>query len=390
MDALRRFKDLHGEITRWRRDLHAHPEILFETPRTSALIAERLREFGCDEVATGVGHTGVVGVLKGAETTSGKVVALRADIDALPIQEATGLPYASTIPGAMHACGHDGHTAMLLGAAKHLAETRDFDGSVILVFQPAEEGGGGGREMCEDGLMTRWDVQEIYGMHTWPGRPVGAFATRAGAFFASIDTFDITLIGRGGHAAYPHLAIDPLAMAADLIAQTQKIVSRETDPMTPAVVSITSLQTASDAYNVISDRVFLKGTVRTFDPALRARIEERLRTLSRAISEGAGGDFALRYDQLYPVATTTQEQTDVVVRVAKELTGDCEDAPKFTGGDDFAFMAMERPAGYVMIGNGDGPAVHHPAYDFNDAAIPSGCAFWTRLVETRMPRNARL
>ena len=231
MPIKNRFAELQGEITEWRRDIHENPEILFETHRTSALVADKLKAFGCDEVVTGIGRTGVVGVIKGKADTGGRVIGLRADMDALPIHEATGLDYASKTDGAMHACGHDGHTAMLLGAAKYLSETRNFDGTVVVIFQPAEEGGGGGREMCEDGMMERWGIQEVYGMHNWPGRPVGSFAIRPGAFFAATDQFDITFEGKGGHAAKPHETVDTTVMAAQAVIALQTIAARNADPV---------------------------------------------------------------------------------------------------------------------------------------------------------------
>ncbi|KKK95346.1 hypothetical protein LCGC14_2673740, partial [marine sediment metagenome] len=260
MPIKNRFADLLPEITAWRRDLHENPEILFDTHRTSALVAEKLRGFGCDEVVEGIGRTGVVGVIKGKATGSGKVVGLRADMDALPIHEATGLDYASKTPGAMHACGHDGHTAMLLGAAKYLAETRAFDGTVVVIFQPAEEGGGGGREMVEDGMMDRWNIQEVYGMHNWPGLPLGSFAIRPGAFFAATDVFELVVEGRGGHAAKPHETVDSTVVASHIVLALQTIASRNIDPVEQVVVSVTSFETSSTAFNVIPQKVTMRGT----------------------------------------------------------------------------------------------------------------------------------
>src|SRR6056297_1481945 len=276
MPVKNRFAELQDEITEWRRDIHENPEILFDTHRTSALVAEKLQSFGCDEVVTGIGRTGVAAVIRGRESSSGKVVGLRADMDALPIHEATGLPYASKTPGAMHACGHDGHTAMLLGAARYLAETRNFDGTVVVIFQPAEEGGGGGREMCEDGLMDRFGIQEVYGMHNWPGVPVGQFAIRPGPFFAATDLFGIELEGRGGHAAKPHSTVDPVVMASQLITALQTIASRNADPTEQIVVSVTSVETSSHAFNVIPQKVTLMGTVRTLSNTMRDLAEARM------------------------------------------------------------------------------------------------------------------
>ncbi|MEX0304670.1 MAG: amidohydrolase, partial [Leisingera sp.] len=276
MPVKNRFAELQDEITAWRRDIHENPEILFETHRTSALVAEKLQAFGCDEVVTGIGRTGVVGVIKGKADTTGKVIGLRADMDALPIHEQTGLEYASKTPGAMHACGHDGHTAMLLGAAKYLSETRNFDGTVVVIFQPAEEGGGGAKVMCDDGLMDRWGVQEVYGLHNWPGQPLGSFAIRPGSFFAATDQFDITFEGRGGHAAKPHETVDTTVLAAQAVLALQTIASRNADPVHQIVVSVTSFETSSKAFNVIPQKVQIKGTVRTMSKEMRDLAETRI------------------------------------------------------------------------------------------------------------------
>ena len=277
MPVKNRFAELLPEITEWRRDLHENPEILFDTIRTAKIVEEKLKAFGCEEVVTGLGRTGVVGVIKGKSTGSGKVIGLRADMDALPILEDTGLEYASKTAGAMHACGHDGHTAMLLGAAKYLSETRNFDGTVVVIFQPAEEGGGGGREMCADGLMERFGIQEVYGLHNWPGLPVGQFAIRPGPTMAATDEFSITIKGRGGHAAKPHLAIDPTLAASHVVIALQSIASRNVDPVEAIVVSVTSFQTSSTAFNVIPDTVELRGTIRTLTQQNRKLAEEKIR-----------------------------------------------------------------------------------------------------------------
>ncbi|WP_281825272.1 M20 aminoacylase family protein [Jannaschia rubra] len=384
MPVKNRFAELLPEITEWRRDLHENPEILFDTHRTSKVVADRLRGFGCDEVVEGIGRTGVVGVIRG-KTDGGRVIGLRADMDALPIHEQTGKEYASKTAGAMHACGHDGHTAMLLGAAKYLAETRNFDGTVVMIFQPAEEGGGGGKEMCDDGLMDRWNIQEVYGMHNWPGRPVGSFAIRSGAFFAATDQFDITLEGRGGHAAKPHEVVDTGVMAAHLITALQTIVSRNADPVDQIVVSVTSMESSSKAFNVIPQRVHLKGTVRTMSTAMRDLAERRIREISDGICGTFGGAAEVAYHRGYPVMVNHEEQTDFAAEVAREVSGDCETAPLVMGGEDFAFMLEERPGAYILVGNGDTAAVHHPEYDFTDEAIPAGCSWWAGIVERRMP-----
>jgi len=334
---------------------------------------------------TGIGRTGVVGVIKGKSTGSGKVIGLRADMDALPIHEATGVEYASKIPGAMHACGHDGHTAMLLGAARYLAETRNFDGTVVVIFQPAEEGGAGGKAMCDDGLMERFGIQEVYGMHNWPGRPVGSFAIRPGAFFAATDQFDIEITGKGGHAAKPQETVDPTVMAAHMVTMLQTIASRNADPVDQVVVSVTSFQTSSNAFNVIPQSVHLKGTVRTMSPEMRDLAETRLRAISEHVAAGFGGQAEVTYHRGYPVMVNHEEQTDFAAVVAAKVSGDCSEAPLVMGGEDFAFMLEERPGAYILVGNGDTAMVHNPDYNFNDEAIPAGCSWWAGIVEERMP-----
>lgn len=385
MPIKNRFAELLPEITEWRRDIHAHPEILFETHRTSALVAEKLKEFGCDEVVTGLGRTGVVGVIKGRENGSGKVVGLRADMDALPIHEETGVEYASKTPGAMHACGHDGHTSMLLGAAKYLAETRNFDGTVVVIFQPAEEGGGGGREMCEDGLMDRFGIQEVYGMHNWPGQPAGQFAIRPGAFFAATDLFEITLIGKGTHAAKPQDGVDPTVMASHIIIALQSIASRNADPIDPLVVSVTSFETSSKAFNVIPQSVTIKGTVRTMSKDMRSLAEERIKAICTLQAESFGGSAEINYMRGYPVMVNHETETDFAAEVAKSISGQCDEAPLVMGGEDFAYMLEERPGAYILVGNGDTAMVHHPKYNFNDDIIPAGCSWWAEIAEQRMP-----
>lgn len=385
MPVKNRFAEMQDEITEWRRDIHENPEILFETHRTSALVAEKLQDFGCDEVVTGIGRTGVVGVIRGRETSSARVIGLRADMDALPIEEATGLPYASKTPGAMHACGHDGHTAMLLGAAKYLAETRNFNGTCVVIFQPAEEGGGGGREMCEDGLMDRFGIQEVYGMHNWPGVAPGTFAIRPGPFFAATDKFDIVVEGKGGHAAKPHDTVDPCVMTAHLVSALQTIVSRNADPIQQAVVSVTSMQTSSHTFNVIPSRVALMGTVRTLSPEMRDLAQARMEAICDSIGAAFGGRITLSYERNYPVMVNHDEQTRFAAEVARAISGQCDEAPLVMGGEDFAFMLEERPGAYILVGNGDTAAVHHPEYNFNDETIPSGCSWWAEVVERRMP-----
>ena len=385
MPVKNRFAELHDEITAWRRDLHENPEILFETHRTSALVAEKLTEFGCDEVVTGIGRTGVVGVIKGQANGSGRVVGLRADMDALPIHEATGLPYASKTDGAMHACGHDGHTAMLLGAAKYLAETRNFDGTVVVIFQPAEEGGGGGREMCEDGLMDRFGITEVYGMHAWPDVPVGHFAIREGAFFAATDQFDIVIRGKGTHAAFPQSGIDTTLAASHVVIALQSVVARNVDPQQSMVISVTSFQTDSTAYNVIPGSVALRGTVRTLDPDMRALAEERLKAVVIATAQAYGAEADITYHLGYPVMANHAAETEQARAAAKAVSGVCVDAAPQMGGEDFAYMLNERPGAYIQVGIGPSPWLHHPEFNFNDEAIPAGCSYWAEIVEQRMP-----
>ena len=386
MPVKNRFAELHAEITEWRRDIHMHPELLFETHRTSALVAEKLQSFGCDEVVTGIGRTGVVGVIKGKSDTSGKVIGLRADMDALPILEETGLDYASKTPGSMHACGHDGHTAMLLGAAKYLSETRNFDGSVVVIFQPAEEGGGGGKEMCDDNMMDRWGIQEVYGMHNWPGLPLGTFSIRSGAFFAATDQFEVTFNGRGGHAAKPQDSVDPTIMAAQAVLALQTIASRNADPIDRIVVSVTSFETASKAFNVIPPSVHIKGTIRTMTKEMRALAETRLKDISSGIAATFGGSADVKFHRGYPVMANHDEQTAFAADMARNVSGTCDEAPLVMGGEDFAFMLEERPGAYILMGNGqDSALVHTPDYNFDDDAIPTGCSWFAEIVEQRMP-----
>ena len=385
MPVKNRFTELLPEITAWRRDLHAHPELLFDTQRTSGIVAEKLKGFGCDDVVTGIGRTGVVGVINGKTDTSGKVVALRADMDALPIEEQTGLDYKSTTPGKMHACGHDGHTAMLLGAAKYLSETRNFDGKVVVIFQPAEEGGGGGKEMCDDGMMDRWGIQEVYGLHNWPGMPVGEFAIRPGAFFAAADQFEIVVEGKGGHAAKPHETIDSTVVASHVVIALQTIAARNANPVDQVVVSVTSFETSSKAHNVIPQRVKLRGTVRTLAPQVRDMAEGRLTDIATGVAATFGATAQVDYVRGYPVMVNSETQTAFAADVARSVSGACETADLVMGGEDFSFMLQERPGAYILMGNGDTASVHHPEYNFNDDAIPAGCSWWAEIVEQRMP-----
>ncbi len=386
MPIKNRLAQLQPEIAAWRQDIHAHPELLFETHRTSALVEEKLREFGCDEVTTGIGRTGVVGVIRGKSNTSGRVIGLRADMDALPIHEATGVEYASKTPGLMHACGHDGHTAMLLGAAKYLAETRNFDGTVVVIFQPAEEGGGGGKEMVADGLMERWNIEEVYGMHNAPGLPVGTFAIRPGAFFAATDEFEIHVEGKGGHAAKPHEAIDTTLVASHIVVALQSIASRNVDPLRQVVVTVGTFRTESEAHNVIPQHVLLRGTIRTLDGETRELAVERLRALAENTAAAYGATARVEVSRGYPVMVNHPEQTEFARAAAEKVAGSpALEVPPLMGGEDFSYMLEARPGAYILLGNGDTPMVHHPEYNFDDEAIPHGASFWAEIVETRLP-----
>jgi len=382
-----RIEAMSGEIAEWRRDFHRNPELLFDVHRTAQVVAEKLKSFGCDEVVTGIGQTGVVAVIKGKRQGSGRVVGLRADMDALPIEEQTNLPYRSTVPGKMHACGHDGHTAMLLGAARYLTETRDFDGTAILIFQPAEEGGGGGREMVKDGMMERFGVQEVYGLHNMPGLPIGSFAVRPGPMMAAADRFLITVEGRGGHAAKPNETIDPVVASAQIISALQTIASRNCDPLDSVVVSVTAVK-AGEAYNVIPQTAELKGTVRTLSKDMRILAEKRLREIVTGVAGAMGCTAVIDYELGYPVTFNNAEKTSFVAKVAGSLVGSSNvdlAVPPTMGSEDFSFMLEERPGSYIFMGNGDSAGLHHPAYDFNDRAIPVGVSYWASIVETAMP-----
>ncbi|MCX7888314.1 MAG: M20 family metallopeptidase [Rhodobacteraceae bacterium] len=386
MPVKNRFAELLPEITAWRRDFHEHPELLFDVHRTAGRVAGLLRDFGCDEVVEGIGRTGVVGVIRGRTDTRRRVIGLRADMDALPILEATGLPYASRTPGRMHACGHDGHTAMLLGAAKYLCETRAFDGTVVLIFQPAEEGGGGGREMVADGVLDRWAVQEVYGMHNMPGIPVGHFAIRPGAMMASADQFDVVVTGKGGHAARPHDAVDTTLVASHIVVALQSIASRNVDPLKQAVVSVCSFLTGSDAYNVIPQTVRLKGTVRAMDPKVQDLLEARIRSVCEHTALVFGATADVDYRRGYPVTMNTPENTAYAAAVARAISPHVdEDTAPLMGAEDFSFMLNERPGAYIFTGNGDTAMVHHPAYNFDDAVIPFGASWYAGMAEARMP-----
>jgi hippurate hydrolase len=387
MPVINRVADFAAEVAEWRRDFHAHPELQYDVQRTAGKVAELLLSFGVDEIVTGIGRTGVVGVIRGRSGASGRTIGLRADMDALPIREATGKPYASQTDGKMHACGHDGHTAMLLGAAKYLAETRNFDGTAVLIFQPAEEGGAGGRAMVEDGLMDRFGIEEVFGMHNMPGLPVGHFATRPGGIMAATDEFTITLEGSGGHAAMPHRTHDPVVAAAHLITALQTVVSRDVDPMHPAVLSVTMLE-AGEAFNVIPRRVKLTGTIRTLDEGVRSLAEKRLRAVSEQMAAIFGLTAAIGFRRGYPVTVNAPRQTAFVAGVARDLAGEerVDDAASpLMAGEDFSYMLNARPGAFIFIGNGNSSELHSDTYDFSDEVIPIGVSYWARLVETALP-----
>lgn len=375
------------EAAVWRRHLHQHPELLFDLPVTSGFVAEKLRSFGCDEIVTGIAKTGVVGVVKG-RLGDGRTIALRADMDALPISEQTNLPHASKTSGRMHACGHDGHTAMLLAAARHLATTRDFAGKVVLIFQPAEEGGAGGRVMIEEGLLERFGIEEVFGMHNEPGLPVGSFAIRPGPMLAAADRFLITLRGRGAHAASPHEARDPVLVSAHLVTALQSIASRHVDPFDPVVVSVTHISGGSaDALNVIPETTVVGGTIRTIDPKTRQAVEQRFRDIVANTARLFEAQAEIDWRPGYPVTVNDPEMTQHAIAAASQVAGSdrVDGSCQCTmGAEDFSYMLEKRPGAIIWLGNGDSAGLHNPAYDFNDDAILPGVRYWTALVGERL------
>jgi amidohydrolase len=381
-------RDMHAELTAWRRDIHAHPELAFEEHRTSDFVASKLEEFGL-EVHRGLGRTGVVGVLK-AGRGGNQAIGLRADMDALPIHEANEFAHRSTTPGKMHACGHDGHTTMLLGAARHLAETRNFDGTAYFIFQPAEENEGGGREMVKDGLFERFPMSAVYGMHNWPGMDVGVVAAKAGAVMASMDNFEVVVRGQGTHAAMPHLGKDPIVAAASLVTALQTVPSRIISPTDAVVVSVTQFH-AGDTWNVIPTEVVLRGTVRTLDPKVQDRLEPAMRRICEGVALTHGMEVDFTFHVGYPVTVNSEAETQFSREVAASIVGADNvkaDLPPSMGGEDFAFMLRERPGCYVWVGNGStagGCLLHNPRYDFNDEVLPLGVQYWAELVERALP-----
>jgi amidohydrolase len=387
MPIINRIAEFHADIAEWRQDIHANPELLYEVHRTAGVVADKLKSFGVDEVVTGIGRTGVVGVINGKSDTAGRVIGLRADMDALPITERSSKPYASQNAGLMHACGHDGHTAMLLGAARYLAETRNFDGKVVVIFQPAEEGGAGGKAMVDDGLMDRFGISEVYGMHNMPGIPVGEFAVREGGIMAGTDEFLIDIEGQGGHAAMPHMAIDPIVVAAHIITGLQTLVSRNVDPLRSAVLSVTTIN-AGSAHNIIPRTAKVAGTVRTLDEAVRDQMEQTMRRLVPQLAQAFGAKATVTYRRGYPVTVNAPRQAAFAAQVAADIVGAdrVEDNVDPTmGGEDFAYMLNARPGAYLFIGNGSSSELHTETYDFNDDIIPLGVSYWARLAEMAMP-----
>jgi amidohydrolase len=385
MPILNRAAELQGEVSEWRRYLHENPEILYEVENTASFVEQKLKEFGVDEVVPGIGRTGVVAIIRGKEEGS-RTIGLRADMDALPLTEITGKPWASKTPGKMHACGHDGHTSMLLGAAKYLAETRNFSGSVALIFQPAEEGGAGALAMIEDGMMERFGIQEVYGMHNMPGIPVGQFAIRKGGIMAAPDRFTITIKGRGGHAAQPHRTIDPIFIGSQLVGSLQAIAGRNADPLRSVVVSVTRFD-AGTTHNIIPDEATLWGTVRTHDEKTRDLAENRIRQIVEGLAGAHGATATIDYLRQCPVTSNHDLETDHAISAASEIVGASNVDPNVDpsmAGEDFAFMLNSRPGAFIFIGNGETAALHNPHYDFDDEAISYGISYWVKLVESRL------
>ncbi len=380
MPVIQRITEFQGDMVKWRRHLHANPETAFEEHRTAEFVAEHLGLFGI-KVERGLAGTGVVGTLRNGD---GPAVGLRADMDALHIPEANAFSHRSTIPGRMHACGHDGHVAMLLGAARHLAEAREFKGTVHFIFQPAEENEAGGRIMVEDGLFDKFPMQSVYGMHNWPGMEPGRFAVRSGPIMAACDVFEIVVTGRGAHAAMPHASIDAVVVASEMVAALQSIASRTVDPLDPVVVSITQIH-AGDTWNVIPDRATLRGTARSFRPEVQDGIEPALRRIAEGIGAAHGAGVEVRYERRYPPTINHEAEAEIAARVAAKVVGAENvmlDPPPSMGAEDFAFMLRECPGCYLRIGAGaDGGQLHSPGYDFNDSILALGASFWVTLVE---------
>lgn len=385
MHNVESFRHLQSEVTAWRRYLHENPELDYRVHNTAMFVTEKLVSFGINHIETGIAETGIVALIRG-EDGEGPTIGLRADMDALPILEASNKPWSSKISGNMHACGHDGHTAMLLGAAKYLAKTRNFKGAVALIFQPAEEGALGGQRMVQEGIMDRFGISQVFGMHNWPGLEVGAFGICEGPILAALDEFDLIVKGRGGHAAQPQETIDPVVIAAQIILGLQTVVSRNTNPLEALVISITKFN-AAQAYNIIPNQVELAGTVRTLVPGLRDFAERQIFAAAQGIARGFGADVEFKYRRHDPVTFNYTEGTNLAMQAARKLVGTASVDDKIKpqmGSEDFAYMLEARPGAFIFLGNGSTAGLHHPAYDFNDDALPYGIGYWVNLVETAL------
>lgn len=385
MPIKNRFAELYPKIVKWRHDFHRNPELQYELPKTAAKVADLLRSFGCDEVVEGVGKSGVVGVIHGQVDTSRRVIGLRADMDALPIDEKSDVLYKSEVPGVMHACGHDGHTSMLLGAAQYLCETRNFDGKAAVIFQPAEEGGAGAKAMIDDGLVTRFNIDEFYGIHNMPGIETGKFAIRQGPLMASADRFKIILRGKGGHAAMPHLAVDTTLVAAQILVNLNLIVSRSIDPLKRVVVTAGTFKTDSSALNVIANTVELEGSVRSLDEDMRDLVQERLSQVAEGTAAANQCEITIEYERGYPITDNNEEATQHAISVASSVSEVDTDTPPIMPSEDFAYMLMEKPGAFIFLGNGDSQMLHNPEYIFDDEAIPFGSSWYAGMVEERLP-----
>ena len=389
MPVINRIAEFEPELTAWRRDFHMHPELNFEEHRTAGIVAQRLREFGCDQVIEGFSGTGVIGLIHGEGGPNGRAIGLRADMDALPIEERTGAAWASQNAGKMHACGHDGHTTMLLGGARYLAETRNFSGTVVLVFQPAEERGGGAEVMVRDGIFQQFPMSRVFGMHNWPGLPAGEFAWREGPIMAAVEQLEIHLQGRGAHGAMPHQGVDPIMVAAAIVQGLQSIVARNVEPVEAGVITIGEIR-GGFTHNVIPDSVYMQGTARWFQPAVGALLKERFLHLVPGIAAAFGATAQASMTLYCPATINDPESTRLTGTAAKAVAAQVHEMPKPTmGGEDFAFMLNAKAGSYIMLGAGrgvDDPGLHHPEYDFNDAVLPMGASYWATLAEQLLPR----
>ena len=390
MPVVNRIAEFHADMTAWRQDLHQHPELALNETRTSRLVQDKLASFGVDEVITGFAQTGVIGIIWGREP--GGAIGLRADMDALPIEEATGLPYASAYPGLMHACGHDGHTTMLLGAARYLAETRNFAGTVYVIFQPAEERFGGGEMMVKEGLFERFPMDRVFGMHNWPSHPAGEFLWRAGPVMAAVARIDITVRGKGAHGAYPHNGTDPIVVAAAIVTALQSVVARNVDPLENAVITIGQINGGS-VFNVIPESVRMEGTARWFSPEVGDILETGVIRIARSIAESFGAEADVLFERAYPATVNDPEATALAHHAAETVVGPSRvthmDRPTM-GGEDFSFMLNAKPGHYIMLGGArtdSDPQLHHPQYNFNDDILPVGASYWATLAEQLLPRR---